>query len=125
MVNDSSFLLGSLDQDVKGIEIVRYASPVLVVKVAAEGGSRPADATVSVAYASMKSRRGGRVILKGGELSDCVLVEQQDGRFRSEHLLPDEEFTVTAKAKGHEPKSKTLTLTEGTTKEIDLVLDRN
>ncbi len=63
------------------------------------------------------------MILKKGELSDCSIEEQDDGRFRSEHLLPDEPFTVTAKANGYQPASRSLTLAEGKTEEITLVLE--
>ncbi len=115
--------LGTLDHDVKGIEIVRYVAPILVVTVATKNGSQPADATVSATYSTKQARAGGRRILKGGEVSDCGFEEQEDGRFRSENLAPDEKFTVTAKAKGYSRSSATLSLPEGATKEIELTLE--
>jgi hypothetical protein len=67
---------------------------------------------------------GGRRVLKGGELSDSGFEEQDDGRFRPEHLDPDDEFTVTAKAKSCTPKSATFTLVEGATKKLEVLLGR-
>ena len=57
--------------------------------------------------------------------SDCGFEQQEDGRFRSEGLYPDEEFTVTAQAKGYASKtSPAFTLAEGATREIELVLEK-
>jgi hypothetical protein len=122
--NDRSLRLGTLDHDLKGIEIIRYVAPIVVVKVATKDGSKPAGAAVSAIYIKRKER-GGRQILKGGVRSDCGFEEQEDGRFRSEGLFPDENVTITAQAKGYTSKSAALTMAEGATKEIELILDRS
>ncbi len=122
--NAHSLRLGTLDHDIKGIQITRYVAPIVVVKVATGNGTKLADAAVSAHYTVKKKEGGGRRILKGGVLSDCGFETQEDGRFRSEQLFPDEEVTVTAQAKGYAPKSATFTLPEGTTREVELILDK-
>ena len=87
MSNADSLRLGTLDHDIKGIEIIRYVAPIVVVKVATGNGTKPADVAVSADY-TVKKEGGGRRILKGGVLSDCGFETQEDGRFRSEQLVP-------------------------------------
>ena len=65
----------------------------------------------------------GKLILAGGVQSDVDFEKQEDGRFRSEQLQPDLEFNVTAEADGFKPASRKLTLAEGKTEEITLVLE--
>ena len=51
-------------------------------------------------------------------------ARQDDGRWRSSQLLPDEEFTVTVDAPGYEPKSEKLKLSEGAVKELEVRLKK-
>ncbi len=53
---------------------------------------------------------------------DVSYERQEDGRLRSEQLLPDEEVTVTVVAAGYVPKSATLKLAEGAVKELTVRL---
>ena len=53
---------------------------------------------------------------------DVHFEKQDDGRQRSEQLVPDEEFTVTVEAPGYEPKSEKLKLPEGAVKELEVRL---
>ena len=57
--------------------------------------------------------------------SDDILFESlDDGRWRSQRLLPDQEFTLTLEAPGYKPNSQKLSLPEGTTKELVVKLKR-
>ena len=125
-MSNSHFLrLGTLDRDLKGIEIIRYVAPIVVVKVSTRDGTKPADAIVWADYTMKQKEQGGRRILRGGVRSDCGFEQQEDGRFRSEGLYPDQEVTVTARAKGYIAKtSPAFALAEGTTREIELVLEK-
>jgi hypothetical protein len=49
--------------------------------------------------------------------------KQDDGRFRSNQLQPDVEFDMVAEADGFKPASRKLSLAEGKTEEITLVLE--
>jgi uncharacterized GH25 family protein len=115
--------LGTLNDDVKGIEIVRYTAPILLVTVKAKDGSKLKDAAVTAVYGEGKSPYPGRLISRRGRHSDVSFEHQEDGRFRSECLLPDEETTVTAHAEGYRSAPVKVKLEEGTTKEIELVVE--
>jgi hypothetical protein len=115
--------LGTLDRDVKGIEIIRYDAPILLVKVTAKDGSKPKGAGLTAVYPEekgLKERRFGQ----NGRESDVFFEEQEDGRFRSEQLLPDEEVTVIAHAEGYQDGETKVKLAEGTTKDIEIVLEK-
>jgi hypothetical protein len=119
-----TIMLGTLDHDVKGIEIVHYNAPIVIVKAEAKDSKPVPGLKVSAHYTQQeKEQVGGKLILAGGVESDVNFEKQEDGRFRSEQLQPDLEFSVTAEADGFKPASRKLTLTEGITEEITLVLE--
>jgi len=119
--NGRRLSLGTVTDDVKGIEVIRYVAPILVVKAACKDGTKPADLAVTADYAEGVNREG-KYILPGGHNSDVTFEKQEDGRFRSEQLLPDEEVTVTAHAAGCICKPVKIKLPEGATKEIEIAL---
>jgi RNA polymerase sigma factor (sigma-70 family) len=114
--------LGTLTDDVRGIEIIRYNAPILLVKVTAKDGSKPKDVGVTAEYSVASS--DGKMILAGGRRSDLSFEKQEDGRFRSEQMLPDDEVTVTAHAEGYNAEPVKLKLPEGETKEIEITLEK-
>ncbi|HEX5272080.1 MAG TPA: M56 family metallopeptidase [Gemmataceae bacterium] len=116
--------LGTLDHDVKGIEIVRYDAPIVLVKVTAKDGGKPKGATVTALYRDEKGPKEGRFVMKGNRESDVHFEEQEDGRFRSEQLLPDEEVAVTAHAEGYQDATVTVNIAEGKTKDVEIVLTK-
>jgi hypothetical protein len=116
--------LGTLDRDVKGIEIVRYEAPIVLVKVTTRDGAKPNDVGVAAVYPEENGVKEGRFIVKGGRHSDVTFEEQEDGRFRSEQMLPDEEVTVTAHAAGYKDGTAKVKLAEGTTKDVEIVLEK-
>ena len=98
-------LLGTLDHDVKGIEIVGFVSPTVVVKVSTRDGSKPAELALWADYAAKEDWRGGRSVLGNGVLSVCSFERQEDGRFRTVGLYPDLELTISARARGYAAKT--------------------
>ena len=116
--------LGTLQADVKGIEIIRYTAPILLVKVVSKDGGKLQDVGVTAAYAKGKGQYDNGIILAKGRNSDVNFEKQEDGRFRSSQLFPDEEVTVTGHAEGYESRSQKTKLAEGTTKEIVIELDK-
>jgi hypothetical protein len=114
--------LGTLDRDVKGIEIIRYEAPVILIKPTTKDGRPLKDARVSVNYVTDAEGGEGRYILKGGVHSDVNLEKQDDGRFRTSQLAPDREVNVTVQADGFEPSSRKVKLAEGKTQEVELTL---
>jgi hypothetical protein len=110
--------LGTLDHDVRGIEVVRYEAPILLVKPVAADGSLLRGASVQFQYADGKGpwQGKGRRFVEGMDVS---YEKQGDGRLRTRSLLPDEEFTVTVEAEGYEPRAEKLKLPEGAVKELE------
>jgi len=115
--------LGTLDRDVKDIEIVRYASPVVVIDAVDEGGRRVAGFQATAAYVGEGPEEVRRVHLSGGRpKGEAIQDEQNDGRYRTSQLLPDREVEITVAAEGFEPATRTLKLPEGAKEEVSLVL---
>jgi hypothetical protein len=110
---------------VKGLEIIRYVAPILLVKVATSDGSKPKDPGVTATYPEGRGRFSGQIFLKRGLRSDVSFEEQEDGRFRSEQLLPDEEVTVTAQSEGCKKGTAKVKLAEGMIREMEIVLEKN
>jgi hypothetical protein len=107
--------LGTLTGDLTDIRVIRYVAPLLLVNVSDRAGKPIASAEVSARYddAALSNRQFlGR------------FEKQNDGRYRSSSLLPDEKFTVTVAADGYLPQSRSVSLAEAATSELDLVLER-
>jgi beta-lactamase regulating signal transducer with metallopeptidase domain len=114
--------LGTLQHDVRGIEVVRYEAPILLVKPVAEKGGPLGDAKVNLEYGVGKGPWKGAGRFTEGK--DIHFEKQNDGRWRSEQLLPDEDFTVTVEAPGYQPNRQQFTLPEGVTKDVEVKLKR-
>jgi len=116
--------LGTLDHDVKGIEIVHYTAPIVIVKGETKDKKPVPGLKVSAHYTQQEDgRTEGKLILAGGVESDVSFEKQEDGRFRTSQLQPGNEFNVTAEADGFKPASRKLSMAEGKTEEITLVLE--
>jgi beta-lactamase regulating signal transducer with metallopeptidase domain len=117
-------MLGTLDHDVKGIEIIHYSAPIVIVKGETTDKKPVPGLKVSAQYTQPeKNQAMGKLILAGGVESDVSFEKQEDGRFRSSQLQPDIEFSVKAEADGFKPASHKLTIAEGKNEEITLVLE--
>jgi beta-lactamase regulating signal transducer with metallopeptidase domain/protocatechuate 3,4-dioxygenase beta subunit len=116
--------LGTLTDDVRGIEIIRYVAPIVVVKVKAADGGKLTKPGVVGLYNGKEGPAGGRLILKNNRHSDISFEEQEDGRFRSEQMSPDREITIQALAEGYKPNGTKIKLPEGEMKEIEIVLEK-
>jgi len=115
LINDRTVPLGTLDENVRGIIAIRYRSPAVVVKAVAADGALIEHCKLKAVYP-----RGIDMRNQG----DVLFRSLDDGRWRSEYLLPDQEFTLTLEAPGYKPNSQKLSLPEGTTKELVVKLKR-
>jgi Leucine-rich repeat (LRR) protein/uncharacterized GH25 family protein len=114
-LNNSRHLeLGTLE---KGIEIIRYDAPILLVNVSAKDSGALKDVKVTAQYPEDRS-----VHPDEEDEPDVSFEKQADGRFRSLYLLPDEEATLTVKAKGYKPHTQKVKLVGGAIKEVEAVL---
>jgi len=117
-------MLGTLDHDAKGIEIVHYTAPIVVVTGETTDKKPVPGLKVSAHYTQQEDGQSeGKLILAGGLQSDVNFEKQEDGRFRSSQLQPDIEFNLTAEADGFKPASRKLAIAEGKTEEITLELE--
>ncbi len=116
--------LGTLDHDVKDIEIVRYAAPILVINATTKDGQRIKDfhADVQYTHPGPNSRKDVGLV-GGGNKKDAIQDEQYDGRYRTHNMLPDKEVTVSVSADGFEEASRKLSLPEGKVEEVTFVLE--
>jgi len=121
--NDDRLELELADRDVKDIEIICYESPTVLVRVVAKNGSKPKGTRVKAVYRASRGLKDGEVALENDQRRVDEFREQDDGRFRSVRLLPDQPLTLTVSADGYRPRSEMLQLPEGVTKELELVLD--
>ncbi len=117
--NDDKVDLDDLDRDFRGIEIVSFESPTVLVKVLTEGGTKPEGIRVSASYPDSKIPEEEK-----GFGSGPSFARQTDGRFRSQRILPDEKITITVQANDFPPRSETLRLPEGVVKELEFLLKK-
>ncbi len=113
---------GTLDRDIKGVEIVRFRAPILVVKGQTRDGKPVPGLIVAARYTPAVPGQDG-FILPGDRESDVNFEAQEDGRHRTSHLLPDREVTITAEAQGFRPGTARVNLPEGTNRDLVLTLD--
>jgi beta-lactamase regulating signal transducer with metallopeptidase domain/5-hydroxyisourate hydrolase-like protein (transthyretin family) len=112
--------LGTLENDVSGIEIVRYAAPMLLIKPVDEAGNIVRDCRPVITYTNpVKEGEELENYTVGGNVS---LEHQPDGRWRTSQLLPDEPFKVTVEKEGYQSKPYELSLPEGDEHELKIVL---
>jgi hypothetical protein len=124
LVAGRQLMLGTLDHDVRGIEIVRYAAPIIVINATTKDGKQIEGFRAKVEYTSPDSSPEKNVhVAGGGGKRDAIQDEQNDGRYRTSQLLPDCEVNVTVSADGYTEASRKMTLAEGKTEEVTLILD--
>lgn len=114
--------LGTVEDDVSGIEIIRYEAPILLVKPIDENGHIVEECQPVITY--VRPAEEGEEMTNftvGGHVS---FEHQQDGRWRSSQLLPDEPITVTVKKEGYETAPQELSLPEGESRELEIVLKK-
>jgi hypothetical protein len=103
--------LGAVTADMPGVLIHRYVAPIVLVRVNSPGDAKPKEIKVKGRYAD-------------NDIATAVRFErQEDGRFRSSQLLPNEEVTYTISSEGFHPVVMELPrLKEGQVREVDVTL---
>jgi hypothetical protein len=104
--------LGTLDRDRK-ITIVSYRAPTVIATIRTEDGAVLQDPEVGAGF----NRRGGDY--------GSRFIRQADGRYRSQSLMPDHEYEITAWDRGgaYVPrKLQRINLPEGGSAELTLIL---
>ncbi|MEX0718084.1 MAG: M56 family metallopeptidase [Planctomycetaceae bacterium] len=110
----------TLNHDVESFEIIQYRAPIVLIDAVDEDGKPVKEFRVVAAYPWVKQR----YIVDGEHRSDLHFDKQNDGRFRTSQLLPDEDVKFTVTADGFEAASATVRLGEGETKELSVTLKK-
>jgi beta-lactamase regulating signal transducer with metallopeptidase domain/protocatechuate 3,4-dioxygenase beta subunit len=116
--------LGTVTDDIKDIEIIRYVAPIVIMGAVEKGGAPVKNIQASIKYEPGRNPNDGRGRFVNGVQGDVFMEKQEDGRWRSSQLLPDEEITVTISAEGYKPYTEKLKVSEGVTKEIKAELEK-
>ncbi len=121
------FDMGTIDQDLKGVEIIHYAAPTIVISVTNKEGMPIEDLLPSVDYTDPEYEAHRHKLYhrgKSGESQTDVPFEDiGGGKIRTIQLVPDREVNVTVRAEGFKPESRKITLAEGKTEEMKFVLE--
>ncbi len=105
----------SIDENIEGIEVVRYKAPILLVKAVDAANQPIADFTPSITYTAVRDPRV--------EQREHIYFEHQsDGRWRTKGFLPDEDVTVSVAKQDWKAEPQTLRMTEGQERELVFVL---
>jgi len=118
-------MFGTLDHDVKDLQIVRYDETAVIVKAIAKDGRPIKDLILAGEYTEEIATAGVKFGLKNGGQTEIDFEHQGDGRFRATELTPDREVKITADADGFKPLSRKIKLSEGKTEEVTFVLEPN
>jgi uncharacterized GH25 family protein len=124
LTNETRINLGTLKNDVRGMIIVRYEAPILLVNAVDKDKHQIKDFKPQAVYGTGKSPKDPNSFFINGIKGDVHFEHQDDGRWRSSQLLPDEDLTLTVGAEGYEPQTQKLKLAEGAKKEIEVVLQK-
>jgi len=122
--NTRTITLGTVNDDAKDFQIVRYTAPIIVVNAKDRAGHQLKNFKVGLAYKPGRSNKVKNSSFINGVQGDVYFEKQEDGRWKSEQLLPDEEVTLTVLCDGHGSKSMELKLPEGETKELEFLLEK-
>jgi beta-lactamase regulating signal transducer with metallopeptidase domain len=116
-------MLGTLDHDIKELQIVRYDKTAVMVKATTKDG-RPIDPiTLAGEYTEEVADAGIKAEAGNGVSTEIPFETQDDGRLGATEITPDRALKITAYANGFKPSSRTLKIPEGKTEEMTLVLE--
>ena len=107
-----------LDHDLPDVSVVYYTSPILLVRTVADDGTAVPDVKCSLVYAQDRKPSVRPPNWISGVSGDVNFENQQDGRWRSQSLLPDESLELMVQATGFQTYSNSINLPEGTTREV-------
>lgn len=113
--------LGKLEEDFTTFEIVRYTSPMLLIKAVDKDGELLEGSKLDSKYGTPPADGSMSGTRNGGDIS---FRKQLDGRWRSNEMLPDEDVTISLKLEGYSSEPQTLSLKEGETRELVFVMSK-
>jgi beta-lactamase regulating signal transducer with metallopeptidase domain len=112
--------LGTIESDITGVEIIRYKAPIVQLKAVDETGQPVAGVKVAGIYQGQHQGELSHPV--GGLPTNIYFEKQPNGLIRTSQMLPNEKTKFVAAADGYENAEETLSLPEGETRELTLVL---
>lgn len=122
--NEHEMTAAILDHDTNEISVMYYTAPVLLVRAVADDGSAISNFKCQITYANDRKPYTQAPHWINGDSGDVNFDKQQDGRWRSQSLLPDEDFLLMVEAEGFQTWSQSINLAEGATREIEAGLQK-
>jgi beta-lactamase regulating signal transducer with metallopeptidase domain len=123
--NENTMRPAIVDQDSTNVSIMYYTSPIILLRAQAPDGSAITNFSCSITYPEgRKPYENNPPHWINGITGDVNFEKQQDGRWRSEQLLPNEKVQLTVQADGYQSWTNSLTLPEGATKEVVANLEK-
>ena len=116
-------MFGTLDHDVKDLQIIRYDETAVIVKATAKDGRPIKDVILAGEYTEEIANARGTLGLPNGAQTEIIFERQGGGRFRATNLTPDREAKITADADGFKPASRKIKISEGKSEEMTFVLE--
>jgi beta-lactamase regulating signal transducer with metallopeptidase domain len=120
LIHGRQLPVGNIQSDLTGIEVVHYNAPIVLVKMVDASGKLVPTAKVAAIYD--KENNTGIMYINAGKSSSMAFEKQPDGRYRTSQMLPEEKTRFVAAADGYEDAEETLSMVEGKTRELTLVL---
>jgi hypothetical protein len=122
--NENQITVRRLEQDVNEMSVTYYSSPVLLVRAVAEDGSTIAGFKCRVVYSEDRKPYEESPNWISGVSDDVNFEKQQDGRWRSQSLLPGESVNLTVEVAGYQSWSQVFSLPEDVTQEVEAKLQK-
>ena len=113
--------LGTLNDDIDDMEIVQYLTGTIALSVLDEDRKPIEKPQIDSAYLAASL---AEYVFSGEARADVRFEPQPDGRLRSHLVYPDENLRIKVTAKGYEPASATVKVSEGQSQEIVLTLKK-
>ena len=122
--NEHEMTAAILDHDALEISVTYYTAPILLIRAVAEDGSAIPAFKCRIDYANDRKPFTQPPHWINGDAGDVSFEKQQDGRWRSTCLLPNEDLSLTVEAEGFQAWSQTINLPEGASQEIEAKLQK-
>lgn len=116
--------LGTIEEDITGIEVIRYTCPLLIVKAVDEDGKQVKNYKPKATYMRDSPKNPNSRFISGVN-GDINFDHQQDGRWRSSNMYPDQSFTLTIEKEGYTAEPQLLTLKEGAKHEVTITVEKS
>jgi hypothetical protein len=114
----TSFRIDEINDDIEGLEIVRYKSPVLIITAIGENEQHLKDFQVKAKYLNTPFDR--QVV--NVNRSEVNFSSLGNGTAQSQNMLPDEEIAFTVSADGYSPVEEKLIFKEGERRQLNITL---